>query len=60
MQKLNFFDCNCSVGRVAYPHLHDIPDVEGLLQEIDDFMKVIKKFDWYARFSTAQLPGRPV
>ena len=34
MQKLLFFDCNCSVGRVAYPHLSDIPDVEGLLKEI--------------------------
>ena len=35
MQKLNFFDCNCSVGRVAYPHLYDIPDVEGLLKEME-------------------------
>ena len=34
MPKLNFFDCNCSVGRVAYPHLYDIPDVEGLLKEM--------------------------
>ncbi len=34
IQKLRFFDCNCSVGRVAYPHLSDIPDVEGLLKEM--------------------------
>ncbi len=32
--KLIFFDCNCSVGRVAYPHLYDIPDVEGLQKEM--------------------------
>lgn len=35
MQKLNFFDCNCSVGRVPYPHLHDIPDAAGLLNEME-------------------------
>ncbi len=35
MPKLRFFDCNCSVGRVAYPHLYDIPDVEGLLKEME-------------------------
>ena len=35
MHKLNYFDCNCSVGRVAYPYLHDIPDVEGLLKEME-------------------------
>ena len=34
MQKLFFFDCNCSVGRVSYPHLYDIPDVEGLMEEM--------------------------
>lgn len=34
MQKLNYFDCNCSIGRVSYPHLYDIPDVEGLLKEM--------------------------
>ncbi len=35
MSKLNFFDCNCSVGRTAYPLLYDIPDVEGLLKEME-------------------------
>ncbi len=34
MEKLIYFDCNCSVGRVAYPHLYDIPDVEGLIREM--------------------------
>jgi len=34
MHKLNYFDCNCSIGRVAYPYLHDIADVEGLLTEM--------------------------
>lgn len=34
MQKLNFFDCNCTVGRVMRPMLFDIPDVEGLLKEM--------------------------
>lgn len=34
MQKLKFFDSNCSVGRVAYPLLYDIPDLEGLLKEM--------------------------
>lgn len=28
-----FFDCDCSIGRVGYPHLYNIPDVEGLLKE---------------------------
>ena len=35
MQKLNFFDCNCSVGRISYPSLYDIPDVKGLLKEME-------------------------
>jgi hypothetical protein len=34
MQKLKYFDCNCSIGRVTYPTLHDIPDVKGLLKEM--------------------------
>ena len=34
MPKLKFFDCNCSVGRVIYPHLTDIPDAKGLLREM--------------------------
>ena len=34
MQKLHFLDSNCSIGRVNYPYLHDIPDVEGLLKEM--------------------------
>jgi hypothetical protein len=35
MEKLRFFDCNCSVGRTGYPHLLDIPDVAGLLREME-------------------------
>lgn len=35
MAKLSFFDCNCSVGRVPYPALTDIPDAEGLRREMD-------------------------
>ena len=35
MGKLTYFDCNCSVGRVRYPHLTDIPDVAGLIREMD-------------------------
>jgi predicted TIM-barrel fold metal-dependent hydrolase len=35
MAKLKFFDCNCSVGRVRYPNLTDIPDAAGLLKEMD-------------------------
>lgn len=35
MKKLHFFDCNCSVGRVPYPHLLDISDAEGLRREMD-------------------------
>ncbi len=34
MAKLTYFDCNCSIGRVPYPHLHDISDVEGLKREM--------------------------
>ena len=33
-KKLRFFDCNCSVGRTGHPHLFDIPDAAGLLQEM--------------------------
>jgi predicted TIM-barrel fold metal-dependent hydrolase len=33
--KLQFFDCNCSVGRTGYPHLLDIPDAAGLLREME-------------------------
>lgn len=35
MAKLKFFDCNCSVGRVAYPFLLDISDAAGLRCEMD-------------------------
>ena len=35
MPKLTYFDCNCSIGRVAYPLLHDISDAAGLLREMD-------------------------
>ncbi len=35
MAKLSYFDCNCSIGRVAYPYLMDISDVEGLKREMD-------------------------
>ena len=34
MEKLSFFDCNCSVGRVAYPNFLDISDSGGLLDEM--------------------------
>ena len=34
MAKLKFFDCNCTIGRVGYPTLGDISDVEGLLNEM--------------------------
>jgi len=34
MAKLSFFDCNCSVGRVPYPHILDIPDADGLRKEM--------------------------
>jgi hypothetical protein len=32
--KLRFFDCNGTVGRCGYPHLFDISDTAGLLQEM--------------------------
>jgi len=35
MIKLKFFDCNCSIGRVAYPLLYDIHDAGGLIKEMD-------------------------
>ena len=35
MAKLQFFDCNCSVGRVTYPHLHDLSTTQDLLREMD-------------------------
>jgi predicted TIM-barrel fold metal-dependent hydrolase len=35
MAKLAYFDCNCCVGRVAYPLLHDISGTEGLIREMD-------------------------
>lgn len=35
MTKLKFFDCNCSIGRPAYPHLLDISDVAGLTKEMN-------------------------
>ena len=34
MPKLKFFDCNCTIGRVAYPTLGDISDADGLLNEM--------------------------
>ena len=34
MSKLKFFDCNCTIGRLAYPTLGDISDVDGLLKEM--------------------------
>jgi len=34
MAKLKFFDCNCTIGRLAYPTLGDISDVNGLLKEM--------------------------
>ncbi|MCE5251558.1 amidohydrolase [bacterium] len=35
MSKLKFFDCNCSVGRVAYPYILDIHDAAGLKREME-------------------------
>ncbi len=35
MNKLRFFDCNCSIGRTGYPHLLDIPDAAGLRREME-------------------------
>ncbi len=35
MAKLKYFDCNCSVGRVRYPHIYDISDAIGLIKEMD-------------------------
>ncbi|MEW5901505.1 MAG: hypothetical protein AB1715_08610, partial [Acidobacteriota bacterium] len=35
MEKLRFFDCNCSIGRTGYPHLLDIPDAAGLRREME-------------------------
>jgi len=35
MDKLRFFDCNCSIGRTGYPHLLDIPDAAGLRREME-------------------------
>ncbi len=35
MPKLTYFDCNCSIGRVAYPLLHDISYPAGLIHEMD-------------------------
>ncbi|MFC1606813.1 amidohydrolase family protein [Candidatus Latescibacterota bacterium] len=35
MAKLTYFDCNCSIGRVPYPHIYDIADVAGLRKEMD-------------------------
>lgn len=35
MAKLTFFDCNCSVGRVAYPHLLDLSKPQDLIKEMD-------------------------
>jgi len=35
MAKLNFLDCNCSVGRVSRPYLGDVSDAEGLRREMD-------------------------
>ncbi len=34
MDRLDYFDCNCSVGRVGRPLLLDIPDVAGLKKEM--------------------------
>jgi predicted TIM-barrel fold metal-dependent hydrolase len=34
MDKLSYYDCNCSIGRAGYPLLLDIPDVEGLKKEM--------------------------
>lgn len=35
MAKLAYFDCNCCLGRVAYPFLNDISDAPGLIREMD-------------------------
>ena len=35
MEKLQYFDCNCSIGRVRYPHIYDISGTSGLLKEMD-------------------------
>lgn len=35
MDKLKFFDANCSVGRTGNPHLYDIPDAAGLKREME-------------------------
>jgi hypothetical protein len=35
MAKLNYFDCNCSIGRVTYPQLLDLSNVEDLEREMD-------------------------
>ncbi|MHB9028958.1 MAG: amidohydrolase family protein [Candidatus Latescibacterota bacterium] len=35
MAKLSYFDCNCSIGRIPYPYIYDISDVEGLKREMD-------------------------
>ena len=34
MDRLEYFDCNCSVGRVGRPLLLDIPDAAGLKSEM--------------------------
>jgi hypothetical protein len=34
MDKLSYYDCFCSVGRVGHPILLDIPDVVGLKKEM--------------------------
>jgi hypothetical protein len=34
MDKLTYYDCHCSIGRVGYPLLLDIPDVAGLKKEM--------------------------
>lgn len=34
MDKLPYFDCFCSIGRVGHPILLDIPDVAGLKEEM--------------------------
>ncbi|RKY89097.1 hypothetical protein DRQ09_01930 [candidate division KSB1 bacterium] len=34
-EKLKFFDCNCSIGRVVYPYLMDVFSVEDLIGEMD-------------------------
>jgi predicted TIM-barrel fold metal-dependent hydrolase len=34
MDKLAFFDCHCSIGRLGHPILLDIPDAAGLKREM--------------------------